>query len=350
MSKPTYPATPPARKSRYVLLEEETVNQLIDAKLTAAQYRTFLYFSLADPFGNRFVDASGKMARQRLGIGKSTYYDALAALQHAEFFEFEDVSLRVRSKIGSKSPEKLSGGTIVPTPEIPSEIPDAPPRNRTSIRKIERHSEILDSPPLEPSDTKASRSPQYRSIDLNQIHSSSKREREKTSKIPSPEKVNKVTPISADLPPPASLYPDWTGFAATDDPPFFDFVLTHRVPRLPQPPASPQCVAEGWIRKDGDLLYAEYQDWADVQAQHEKLFDDSPSPPEQLIEPPESSVLPELTRDDIIGRLRGAIATKRPISQRLLDLAEQWQIDIASLQQSPPTTPETEANALKLAG
>ena len=96
-------SSPLEEKSRYVLLDRAIVDRLIDAKLTAAQYRTVLYFSLVDPFGNRFVDTSGHMARQRLGISKSTYYDALAVLEREQLFELEDVSLRFRNRLGSKS-------------------------------------------------------------------------------------------------------------------------------------------------------------------------------------------------------------------------------------------------------
>ncbi|MGB3311543.1 MAG: hypothetical protein WBG32_10930 [Nodosilinea sp.] len=42
---------------------------------------------------------------------------------------------------------------------------------------------------------------------------------------------------------------------------FFDWVLNHKVPRLPTKPASPRSAARGWIEKHGVQLYAEYQSW-----------------------------------------------------------------------------------------
>lgn len=157
MSKIRNSSSPLEESSRYVLLDEATVNRLIDAKLTAAQYRAVLYFSLVDPFGNRFVDTGGQMARQRLGISKSTYYEALAALEREQLFEFEDVSLKVRNRVGSKSPEKCSVKPIV--------------------REIEPKSEISETQSLEPFNISISTSLQYHSIDPDLDQNDSLRER-----------------------------------------------------------------------------------------------------------------------------------------------------------------------------
>ena len=65
--------------------------------------------------------------------------------------------------------------------------------------------------------------------------------------------------------------------AAEDDPEFFDWVLTYKIPRLPNKPASPRSVAAGWIRKHRVQLYAEYQTW--LQGQHRGISADPQPPP-----------------------------------------------------------------------
>jgi hypothetical protein len=41
----------------------------------------------------------------------------------------------------------------------------------------------------------------------------------------------------------------WTDFSAEDDPDFFAFVVKHKVPKLPDQPASKQCAALSWINE-----------------------------------------------------------------------------------------------------
>jgi hypothetical protein len=55
--------------------------------------------------------------------------------------------------------------------------------------------------------------------------------------------------------------PEKTQVPGDGDTQFFDWVLTYKIPKLPNKPASPRCAAESWIRKQGVQLYAEYQTW-----------------------------------------------------------------------------------------
>jgi hypothetical protein len=309
MTKTQNPSTPPEGKSRYVLLDEDTVNRLIDAKRTGAQYRAFFFFSLVDPFGNRSVETSGAMARQRLGIGKSTYYEALAALQGQAFFDFEEGSLRVRSKVGSKSPEKLFEEKIVREIELPSEKSEPGPKNRTGVPEIGTRSE--NSEPLSPElpEHKLSGDFQYLSKKINTDHSDLKPERDpkKSKSNPKNQKPREVNstpgfavPTSDFISPPATTL-GWDLFTAADDPAFFDYVLHHKIPRLPQQPASPQCVAESWIRKDGSLLYDEYQQWQTAQRRLAERVNETPLPPEPVTPPAADSLaaLPTLVSSEI---------------------------------------------------
>jgi|GEM_PF-3400321 len=56
---------------------------------------------------------------------------------------------------------------------------------------------------------------------------------------------------------------------------FFEWVVSYKIPRLPEKPASPRSVATAWIQKYGDVLYQEYQHWGETAATQQT----HPSPP-----------------------------------------------------------------------
>ena len=288
MAKIRNSSSPLEESSRYVLFDEATVNRLIDARLTAAQYRTVLYFSLVDPFGNRFVDTGGKMARQRLGISKSTYYDALAVLEREQLFEFEDVSLRVRSRVGSKAPEKYSGKKIVRKNKPKSEISEKRPENPTSVREIGTQSEISEYQSLQAFDIKPSVAPQYDSIDLNQDQTNSLKERKKQISI-----------LKTD-----AEYRDW---------------LSNKAQRLPDPPV----LRELWLEKQSvnPANLREYEAWRSVQQQIDTL--PPPSPPEPL-EPEDESIAVRLER----YQKQWAVVPMRKGIQNAIATHPEWRIDI----------------------
>lgn len=307
MTKIRNSSSPLEESSRYVLLDEATVNRLIDARLTAAQYRTVLYFSLVDPFGNRFVDTGGQMARQRLGISKSTYYDALAVLEREQLFEFEDVSLKVRNRIGSKAPEKYSGNKIVRETKLRSKTSESRPENRTRVREIGTQSEFSENQPLKSFNINASESLQYHSIDLNQNQSDPLKERENQSSI---------FQIEPD-------YRDW---------------LLAKASRLPDPPA----LRELWLEKQSvnPANLREYDAWQSVQEQIDTLPPPLPSKP------------PEPEDDDVVARLaryqrQWSTTPMRKGIQNAIATHPEWNIDIGP--EGPrwqPTPPEHSSEQL----
>ncbi len=72
----------------------------------------------------------------------------------------------------------------------------------------------------------------------------------------------------------------WLDFSAEDDPNFFAFVVKHKIPKLPEPPASKQSAAQGWIRKYGNRLYSEYLYWLENQHQIQQRLEPIPPEPE----------------------------------------------------------------------
>ena len=332
---------------RFVNLDEAIINRLIDAKLTAAQYRAFLYFSLVDPFGNRAVDTNGAIARSRLGLSKSTYYAAIAKLQDEDFFDFEDVVLRVRNKVGIKAPErrwgasdegdddkKYSGNKIVREIELQSEKSNSGSKNRTLVREIEPNSEKSESETLEAIKDNNSGALQYLSLDLNTSLNSSEKEQNQKSKIrnlksetdfPHPDDsvndlLNSDKPLSA---------PKWINFSAPGaDPEFFKYVLT-LVSKFPHPPADASCAAEGWIQKQGHLLYAKYLAWKEERQRVESL---KQVPPEPLDTPPSSPTLdpPQLDAESRLSKYQAlwASAVMRLKAEEAIASHPEWGIEI----------------------
>ncbi|MGF1566870.1 MAG: hypothetical protein ACFCVD_02145 [Nodosilinea sp.] len=126
--------------------------------------------------------------------------------------------------------------------------------------------------------------------DLSQISSRSDQERERESDEFS---TGKTGADQAEPPPqdpctqPSALSdspvepepPDGTEGSAAAAAEFFDWVLTQKVPRLPQKPASPRSAAEGWIEKHGVQLYAEYRSWLATPHRSPTAYTGPPPPP-----------------------------------------------------------------------
>ena len=323
-------------RQRYVVLDENTLNHLIDAKLTAAQYRAFLYFSLVDPFGNRPVDTSGPMARQRLGISKSTYYEALSKLQAEGFFDFEDVVMRVRNKVGAKAPEKNTEEKIVRKIEPDSEFSNTSPENQTPVRKIEPDSENSESQPLESMTSNSSEVPQYSSIESIPLQDIQKK-RENTKANSSKTNQTKKDILHSGQPVKGSQIPPdqkrnssgWNNFSAPgDDTEFFKFVLK-RVAKLPQPPADALCVAESWIQKQGHLLYSQYVSWSE---ERQRVDAARRSPLTTVPEPPPLAPEPEPSSDDRLAKYRALwqVDGLHPHIRKTLKAHPEWGLEIGA--------------------
>lgn len=364
MTKIRNSSSPLEESSRYVLLDEATVNRLIDAKLTAAQYRTALYFSLVDPFGNRFVNTGGQMARQRLGISKSTYYDALAVLERKQLFEFEDVSLRVRNRIGSKAPEKYSEKKILRETELHSEVSECHPRNQTRVREIGPQSETSENETLKSSNIKASETLQYHSIDLNQDQNNSLKERETQTSIfeIKPDYRDWLLTKASRLPDPPTLRELWLEKQSINPANLREYEAWQSVQQQmdPLPPLSSPEQPEPESESIEEKLARYQQHWSVVPmrkgiqnaiATHPEWNIDigpdgprwQPTPPEHSSEQPSESES-EPSADKVLRRLKNTIATQHPITPQLQADAERCHINIPLLQAewelaaSPPGT------------
>ena len=126
--------------------------------------------------------------------------------------------------------------------------------------------------------------------DLSQISSNSFKERERESgefstgttksaqAEPSPQDLASQPNALTDSPVEPEP-PDRTECSAEADDQFFDWVLTQKIPHLPQKPASPRSAAEGWIKKQRVQLYAEYQMWLAAPQRSPTAYTGPPSLP-----------------------------------------------------------------------
>ncbi|WP_225907557.1 hypothetical protein [Leptolyngbya sp. BL0902] len=96
-------------------------------------------------------------------------------------------------------------------------------------------------------------------------------------------------PDSTESPSPTQESSEGTeNSAAAAEAEFFDWVVTYKIPRLPQRPASPRSAARGWIEKHGPQLQAEYQTWL-AGPQRDSTGHSGTPPPPRLPPPTEEA-------------------------------------------------------------
>ena len=83
------------------------IEHLIDARLTAAEYRLYLYLSSLDPLDAGYqAMAEPKRIIERLNINKDTFYTAIAKLKELGLYDFKLRAGQVKSPSTSVSPQK----------------------------------------------------------------------------------------------------------------------------------------------------------------------------------------------------------------------------------------------------
>lgn len=360
MPEKTASAPKSTPKIHYRLTLDEWL-KAVDA-LKPAELKVLYYLRTLDPFGDRKHSIKVRETAHLLKMDPGTVSRALKALDQKGWIDLDliEVSVRVKTKAIPPSSTEPERAGVVSAQHVASGSEALSQDQKCCVQTtnvVSGSGELCtdNTQPLKALSDSVSRSPHtLKTLNTDQTQ---RKERENRKLILEKKLAEKGVAVDA-----GSVHslerkfgleeidPDWDTFSAADDPAFFDFVLSHRVPKLPQQPASPQCVAEGWIRKSGTRLYAEYQSWLAIEQQRQKRLDDSPSPPEPLQPSVWQLPQPELTREDVLGRLRGAIAARQPISQLLWTKAEQFQIDIARLQANPAEVLEGTETMLKLAG
>jgi hypothetical protein len=277
----------------YRLTHEEWIQAV--KTLKPAEKDVLYYLRTLDPFGDRYLEFGVREIARILDYDPGTISRALKSLDAKKHINLDllRVGVRIRSRrLDNRHLEaipedqesaSLSAARVDPIEEFQEELDpeggccsDATllsPRNthdpETTLMILRQHLLSVDNTwPLKPLQGKGSRTPHTNQT----IHTLlNKRKRERSEKFstgntgtdqaePPPQDTGLQQGTLPD--PPVDLeFPGGAKSSAEADDEFFEWVLTQKIPRLPQKPASPRSAARGWIEKHEVQLYAEYLTW-----------------------------------------------------------------------------------------
>lgn len=292
----------------YPLTQEEWLD--ISEKLTMAEARVLYYLRTSSPFGDRPIELSVRDLARTLNLGASTVSRALKHLNDCQYIDLRALNLNFRvlpqglhttrldKKLEQIEGQEESGLKLVEetrSQQAELTLPSVITHQAQCLSdecSVPIQAEVFQDWNTHPPEFKPGQG--FGLLKTNQTLNTKERETEKAispdSEVPSQQTTNELQASAAG----------WQNFVAPgNDPEFFAFVV-RRTAKLPQPPADAQCAAEGWIRKQGHILYPQYVAWKARQT--------------VLAEPPPTSAppatdLPELT-----------------LAQRLAKYQTLWQI------------------------
>lgn len=159
-------------------LTHSVLDKLMDAKLTAAEWKLWAYLTKLDSWGDRYVDLPDTLTvMQELGISKATYYRAIAKLQKLELFDFQDKGFAVRNLTCRKSKK------LVSKMRLDSQKCETSLKNETEKSEMRQLSQKRENQSLESSQSQDSDLPQTYSDYSNFIQTLSESEREQFEKF-----------------------------------------------------------------------------------------------------------------------------------------------------------------------
>lgn len=286
----------------YRLTAAEARLEFIDGLSTVRGYIYHLLKSSRKD-GHKFRIKNVKSFCEEHGFSTSAYYKAIAELKAIGRIDFEvhsSMDLWIPEKVISLEDKTFSKSvetsTIMDTPstivDTPSTIVDAKTPNA--------------SPTQVPSDSSTIFQSSYSSFkerEKKEINQASKLGRQEGSPQLSAE-MKGSDPDSAQV----AKLSYWENFSAPgDEPDFFEFVVNKAAKFNDPVPADVRCAAEGWIRKQGHLLYPEYLRWQDAQRQADERL---ASAAVEVTPPPQA----ELESESVEQRLqRYQILWKTPV-------------------------------------
>lgn len=257
----------------YPLTQEEWLD--ISEKLTMAEARVLYYLRTSSPFGDRPIELSVRNLARTLNLGASTVSRALRHLNDCKYIDLRTLNLNCRvlpkglhtTRLDKKLEQiegqgesglKLVEETRSQQAEVifPSVITDQEPclSDECSVPIQAEVFQNRNTYPLEFNPGKG-----FGLLKTNQTLNTKEREAKKAIstdlEIPNQQPTTESQPSASG----------WQTFVAPgNDPEFFAFVV-RRTAKLPQPPADAECAAEGWIRKQGHVLYPQYVAWKSRQ-------------------------------------------------------------------------------------
>ena len=143
-------------KETFYPMTAETLEKLISANLTAAEWRLWSYLVITDPWGDNYKDLPDTLTvMEKVDIKKSTFYAAIAKFQKFELFDFQDKGFAIRNLRGVpkvRNTVRDSGND--------SEISENFPKSRKTFRENGTLSEISENETSEPLHSKKFQTPQ----------------------------------------------------------------------------------------------------------------------------------------------------------------------------------------------
>ncbi len=89
------------KSESFFMLTPNVRDKLLEAKLTAAEWRIWCYLVSLDPFGDRGAKFSPSELMLKCGVKKTAYFKAKAKFQRLGFFDFKDGTTKVFNLQGS---------------------------------------------------------------------------------------------------------------------------------------------------------------------------------------------------------------------------------------------------------
>jgi len=125
----------------------EISQKLRQAKLTAAEYRIWLYLIEVDPWGDRYKDLETLKVIEECEVSKATFYRAIAKFQELEVFDFQDKGFSIRN---------LCGAAVSKTRKTQSQDCEKSLKTEKKVSKMRQNSQNCENQPLEASHSKGS--------------------------------------------------------------------------------------------------------------------------------------------------------------------------------------------------
>jgi hypothetical protein len=153
---------------KFYKLTEEVAAKLRSLKLTAAEWRVWSFLITQVPFSDSYQELPDTLViMEKCDVKKTTFYKAIAKLQEAELFDFQDKGFNARNLTEVASSEKRT--TFRETEQL-SEKTENSSEKRKTFRETEQLSEKTENQGLEPLQTKDFSTPQtIKTIQTNKI-------------------------------------------------------------------------------------------------------------------------------------------------------------------------------------
>lgn len=137
-------------------LTPEVSKKLLEAKLTAAEWRIWIYLVGIDPWGDIYKDIDTLTVMAECDVSKATFYRAIAKFQELELFDIQDKGISIRNLKGVSS---LKNETPVSEMRQDSQNCETRRKNETKKSKMRQDSQNCENQPPEPVTSKASEVP-----------------------------------------------------------------------------------------------------------------------------------------------------------------------------------------------